>query len=236
MPTVIKNQNAVDQGAVFNLADIAIEGRAIIEAARKKAAGIVAEAEASADAIREQARAAGHAEGLAAGTEQGKAEGREQAARTFDEQFARIGRALAEATDLVNNRKGRMLAEARQDMVALALAVAEKVVRCRLAADTDACRRTAEAAVELAGRATRLRLHVSPEDLQTLQEFAPKLAEGLTADGEVQVTADPEIERGGCRLIAWRDNGQAAEIDARIQTQLDRIAAEMLGKQDAVNE
>ncbi|MCG3180673.1 MAG: hypothetical protein BIFFINMI_03036 [Phycisphaerae bacterium] len=231
MSGVIKNSETA-RATPFNFGDIAIEARSIIAAARQRAEALVADAQANADAIREQARSAGHAEGHAAGREEGLKVGRDEAQRRFDAEFARSGRMLAEAMEMLNERKGQMLAEARQDLVALALTAAEKVVRTRLAADPGACRRTVDAAVELTGHTSRLSIRVSPGDLATIQEFAPNLADRLTGEGEVQVVADESIEPGGCRVTAWRESGQSSEVDATIQTQLTRIAAELLGTRE----
>jgi len=229
--SVIKDLEVTRRAGPFNLADIALEAKGIITRAERQAEQIIADARVGAEEIRNQARQTGHQEGLAAGQEEGRNVARDQAARQFDQQIARTGRALAEAVEQLAARKAKMLAEARQDLVALALAAAEKVVRSHLAVDPDAARRTVEAAVELAGRASRLSIRVHPNDLEAVQAFAPQLAARLTEQAEVQVAGDEAIESGGCRLVAWRETGQASEIDAEIQTQLTRLTAELLGQE-----
>jgi flagellar assembly protein FliH len=230
MPIVKPNPSVRTE--VFSLGDIAVEAKAILAHAQRRAEQVVAQAAAEGDALRAAARQDGYQAGLAAGQEEGHKAGREQAVTKFDQQFARVARTLAEAVEQLDARKGRMLAEARHDLVALALAAAEKIVRRAMRADPSACVKTVETAVELAGRASRLSVRVHPADLELVQSFAAATAARLTGGAEVQVIADPAIESGGCRVTAWRESGQASEIDATIQTQLDRLAGELLGKAD----
>jgi flagellar assembly protein FliH len=228
MPVI--KQPEIGRAGVFSLGDIAVEAKGIVDRARGQAEQIVVAARAEADRLRAEARRQGHDEGVAAGTEQGRAAGRDEAIKKFEVQLARAGRTLGEALEQLNGRKGRMLAEARQDLVALSLAVAEKVVRREVRGDSSACQRTVEAAVELAGRASRLSLRVNPADVELIQSFAPQLAARLTDAAEVAVVADETVESGGCRLTAWRETGQAGEVDATLATQLDRLTKELLGE------
>jgi flagellar assembly protein FliH len=229
MSTLIKQSAGAYSGVPFNLADIALEAKSILRRAQQQAQQIVSEATKQAGEIREQARAEGHEQGMVAGREEGAELGRQDAAKQFDQQIARTGRMLGESIEQLEQRRGRMLAEARRDLVQLAMLVAEKVVRRHLSADPDAVIRAVEAAVELAGQASRLIIRVNPQDLQTAQEFAPQLADRLSGGHEVQVTGDEQIEAGGARIAAWHETAQGSEIDARIQTQIDRIASELLG-------
>jgi flagellar assembly protein FliH len=225
---VIKQPETV-RAEVFSLGDIALEAKGIVELARRQAEQILAGARVEADRLAAEARRQGHDEGVAAGTEQGRSAGRDESIKKFDAHIARVGRTLGEAVEQLNGRKGRMLAEARQDLVALALAVAEKVVRRHIRGDAATCQRTVEAAVELAGRASRLSVRVNPSDLELIRVFAPQLAARLTDAAEVAVVADDTIESGGCHLTAWRETGQAGEVDATLATQLDRLVEELLG-------
>ncbi|MDD4890865.1 MAG: FliH/SctL family protein [Phycisphaerae bacterium] len=216
----------------FNFGDIAVEARAIITRAERQAEGVLAQANVDRDRIVAEARAAGYAEGLAAGQEEGRKAARDEAIKKFEQQIGRVGKAFGEAIEQLAACRGRMLAEARQDLVALALSAAEKIVRQQLAADPSAGLRIVEAAVELAGQASRLLVQVNPSDLETVQSFAPQLAARLTGSAEVKVVGDAAVESGGCRLTAWRETGQASDVDATIQTQLTRLANELLGKGD----
>lgn len=211
----------------FSLADIALEGRAIIARAERQAGEIIAAAQAQAAAIGEQSRA----DGFQAGFKEGHAAGRDDAVKKCEQQLARAGRSLAEAVEQFAANRARMQAEARNDLVRLALAAGEKILRREITADPTVCLRTVEAAVELAGRASRLSIRVNPSDLELVQSVAPQLAARLTGQADVQVVADEGIEPGGCRLAAWRQTGQAGEIDATIATQLDRLADELLGEE-----
>ena len=55
----------------------------------------------------------------------------------------------------------------------------------------------------------------------------PELLSKLRSIEEVELTEDEEISPGGCVLRFG-----SGQIDARIETQLDRIAEELLGQKD----
>lgn len=102
-----------------------------------------------------------------------------------------------------------------EEVVALALAVAAKVLAVAVE-DPRAVRETARRALRLAGGSERLRLRCHPEDEAALRAGA------LQEDGAaapVLIVPDPAVGRGGALLET-----DAGAVDARIETQLGRLA------------
>jgi len=52
---------------------------------------------------------------------------------------------------------------------------------------------------------------------------APRIVESLTACADSILISDPQLARGGCRIQTVH-----GEIDARVETMLERLAEELL--------
>lgn len=160
---------------------------------------------------------AGQALGYQAGFDQGHAQGFEKGRQQALSEAAR----LAGLADAFKAALGGVEAELSETLAALALDIAQQVVRQHIAHDPVAlvaCARevlTAEPALIGAPQ-----LVVNPADLPVVEAY---LKEELEALGW-QVRTDPAIERGGCRAQA-----ASGEIDANIGTRWERVAA-ALGK------
>ncbi|HVE06642.1 MAG TPA: flagellar assembly protein FliH [Paraburkholderia sp.] len=152
---------------------------------------------------------AGYEQGHAKGLEQGRAEARKEAARV-----AAIG-------DTFTGALGAAQSEVSEVLVALALDIAQQVVRQHVQHDPTAllaaAREVIAAEPALCGAP---QLIVSPADLPVVEAY---LMDELRARGW-NVRTDPAIERGGCRAHA-----ATGEVDATIGSRWERVAA-ALGK------
>jgi flagellar assembly protein FliH len=155
---------------------------------------------------------AGYEQGHAKGLEQGRAEARKEAARV-----AAIGDAFTGAL-------GAAQSEVSEALVALALDIAQQVVRQHVQHDPTAllaaAREVIAAEPALSGAP---QLVVSPADLPVVEAY---LMDELRTRGW-NVRTDPAIERGGCRAHA-----ATGEVDATIGSRWERVAA-ALGKVSA---
>ncbi|ANN66827.1 flagellar assembly protein FliH [Bordetella bronchialis] len=189
--------------------------------------------------VREEARRAGHAQGLAEGRSEGYdlgvAEGR---ARGY-EQGLEEGRKAGHAAGLIDAREQgaeeatrlRAIAEATasslaqleektgQALLTLALDIARQVVRVTVAQQPEALLAAVREVLHMnptAGAPLRLWLH--PLDLELVRLH---LAEELKT-GPWRVLADESITRGGCRAET-----SLGEIDATLETRWRRVAASL---------
>jgi type III secretion protein L len=166
------------------------EARRLVEGAQARARDIVEEAQQEAADLRSRAREEGWAEGLA-----------EWQARILD----------------VAGEARRAVEGARPQLVALALRVAEKILRHRLDEQPDAIVPMVEEALEAARgyRGGHLVVRVNPADAPALEGFRQRL---LDRDGRwksLEIAAVEGMARGGCRIET--DFGT---IDASVETQL----------------
>ncbi|WJF90468.1 flagellar assembly protein FliH [Paraburkholderia bonniea] len=160
---------------------------------------------------------AGQAQGYQAGFEQGQAQGYEQGMAAARAEAAQLT-ALAQT---FNDALGHLQNEVAQTLCALALDIAQQVVRQHVQHDPTAllaaAREVLAAEPALSGAP---HLVVNPAELPVIESYL--LGELQTRGWSVRT--DPTVERGGCRASAT-----SGEVDAGIGTRWERVAA-ALGK------
>ncbi len=152
-------------------------------------------------------------EGYARGREEGRAAGREEVAARAARLDALLG-TLARPFEELDE-------QVEQELVRLALAIAQQLVRREVKADPGqivAIVRDALAALPVSARGVRLHLH--PEDAQLVREV---LSLG-DAQRPWQIVEDPVLARGGCRVVS-----ESSHIDASLEARLAALAAAVLG-------
>jgi flagellar assembly protein FliH len=220
-----------ESAIVMDLSDLEREAAGIVGRAREEAARIMAEGKAAAQretaAIREQARAAGHQEGFEAGMAQGRQQGHDEALAAVTQQLQDLTSRWSQTLDLLHQHMPEHVADARMDLVALAIAIAHRVTHQQAKANPQVAAAVVEEALRTAGAARRVALSVNPGEADVLAEYLPDLLSKLRSIEEVELTEDEGVSPGGC-VVRFG----AGQIDARIETQLDRIADELLGQKD----
>lgn len=207
---------------VLDLADLRRQGEKIIQTAREQARALLENAEREKQVRLNGARVQGFEAGRKEGYERGLAEGRERgqadAVRELGEQLARLSASWQSALDQFERDRADMLDEARADVVELAVAIAQRVTRRAIRFDPQTVRGPLEAALEQVMRASRLVIHVHPDDLRLTQSCLPELAARFSACEHAEVIPDPTLERGGCVIRT-----PSGHIDASVDGQLERI-------------
>ena len=192
-----------------------LEGRQL-QSARQRAAAVVQRARQEAEELRRQARQEGFEEGLRQGLHEGRARGEQlvrQEARQILEQ-------LQQAAEQAGRWRLEALRDAEGDMVEIALAAAEKVVRQRIEQSAEVTRevlRCLLAMEALAAASGRVVVRVHPREWQWL---AGQGAGELRAEGPLAIewVADPALTPGGC--VVESDVGI---FDASLETRLAAI-------------
>lgn len=153
----------------------------------------------------------------AEGFERGRREGLEAARAQMCEAVARL--------DLVMQALCRPLeevdAQVEQELLALSLALARQLVRRELKADPAhvvGVVRDALLALPVAARDVKVHLH--PDDARLVLEHLPALGH----ERAWTIVEDPMLTRGGARVATT-----ASHVDARLETRLGALAAELLG-------
>ncbi len=191
------------------------QARAMIEAGRRKAAQLTQGAE---ERGYETGQKRGYEDGYAAGVEQGAQQARAEAS----EQFADLARGWEEALAQFERARGDMLADAREDVLRLALRLAERIVHAAVKFTPDCAAQQAAKAVDQIAEASRLRLLVHPGDEPLVRELLPALRQRAHDGAVLVLEASEQVPRGGCAL----HHGQGV-IDATVEKQLARIMEQL---------
>ncbi|MBN2583400.1 MAG: hypothetical protein JXL80_10045 [Planctomycetes bacterium] len=221
----------VIQGPVpLNLRDVEQLAGEAVERARAKAREILTEAVARAKEMEQVASArgekAGYDAGFAKGHEAGKAEALAAETRRIQKETATLNETLLEVLRGIEGHRNDLLAEAKQDLLLLSLTMAERICRLKLSGGDEHVRPLLEEVIEHTGTQGRMIVRINPQDAEAAEKFLGGLHAALTADGvsPIKVLADEGVTRGGC--VAERVNGK---VDAQLETQINRIAAELIG-------
>jgi flagellar assembly protein FliH len=130
-----------------------------------------------------------------------------------------VGR-LVSTIESVIALRGQVLRKAEHDLVKLALAMAERVLRRQVEAERDLLVVMARAAIDRLGENVTATIHLNPEDYAAATD-----GRAPTDDtSNVQVVADPQVPPGGCLV-----RSPFGVIDAGLDTQVRELSEAMLG-------
>jgi flagellar assembly protein FliH len=212
----------------FNLNDIQARCDEHVERVREQTRRMIVDAHAEAQLIAERAWAAGHTEGRAAGHQQAE---REVAGRIAAEAEKRTRAAVASAVPAVRAAAQSLAAERERWLgewetvgVRLAVAVAERILRTEFEARPERVTEIVRQALQMAVGEPDIRLHLHPDDAALIADRADEILPALAPAGRPAIVPDENVSRGGCVVRTVH-----GEIDARLETQLARIADELLG-------
>jgi flagellar assembly protein FliH len=177
-----------------------------LEQAALKARKLVAAAEAEADRVRDEARAAGHAEGLALGRSEALAEMTPSVA------------AAASALEAVRALEADYTERVEQAAVELALEIAERVVAGTIVVSPERLLDVVRGALRTIIERERVTLLVHPDDLDLMRSAVADVAGSLGGIEHVEVQEERRVGRGGAIVRT-----ALGEVDARIETKLERI-------------
>ncbi|MHC4991292.1 MAG: FliH/SctL family protein [Planctomycetota bacterium] len=209
----------MENAVVLDLGDLAGQARRIVDQARLEADRIIEEARNQAQRLEREAEAEAERRGHEQGLEQGRRAGREEVLATLRPQLEQLSRSWSEALDDWGHRRHEMMIEAQEDVVVFALEVARKVVHRMIETDGGRAATQVASALELLGHPSGAEVRVHPDDRPLVEEALPGLLGQIDRARDVRLRDDPTITRGGCVV---RTAG--GEVDATIETQLDRIA------------
>jgi len=215
---------------VFRLGDIEAEASRILAEARAEARSLVSAVERRSGDLAKQAWRKGQQEGYQQGLADGRKDGREQALVEAREEFKQrqesLISTLAEVVKELDLRKRRLLSQAHKDLVSLAVSIARKVIRSVAEASPAVAEENVREAVRLTGSASDVVVRVHPEEREFLELLVGEIAEQFGQSKHVRLVADESVNRGGCVIQT-----EAGEVDGRIETQVSRIAEELLGSE-----
>lgn len=187
----------------------AVSEHTSIRAAEHEAEAILLSAREVAQQIEREA----HREGLA--------HGQQEAMDKLRHRVEPLEALLREACRQVTAARQAIITNAEGELIDLAIAVAERVLRSELGARREAALPIVRAALEAVGSRKVMAVRVNPGDYELLVEHRGELLGVLES---ARLISDPAIASGGC--VVEVDSGL---IDARLESQLQE-AARLLGR------
>ena len=145
---------------------------------------------------------------------QGHQDGVEAARQGAEAQVHPVVERLARSIDEITGLRQRLRREAEEDVVALAIAIARRVLHRQLTMDPEALLGLAKAAMEKIDIRELHRVRMHPQSAPLLEQHLEKI--GLPR--RVEVVADPGLEPGAVLLETGR-----GVLDASVETQLVEI-------------
>jgi flagellar assembly protein FliH len=227
---VLKADQARDlgsRGVAFNFEDLRHQAEAQVAAARAEAAALIEQARRDAELLKQklnaEARDAGRQEGLQDAAVQIEKLAQQLADERFAEQLRTTLPALSQAAQALRDERDRWLLRWDRAAIELGIAIAGKLVRSHLAIRPELASHMIAEALQLAIGQPQLRVHLHPQDRARLGDRAEQVVEALTACATPELVDDPALAPGECRIET-----RHGEIDARLDTMLQRIAEELL--------
>ncbi len=179
---------------------------------RDAAERLLAQAIAEGEQIREQAHAEGYAQGRAQGHQDGLA------------QSTAAALAMGESLRELHELRGQMADELERDSVELALALAAKILAGALQAQPERVVDVVRGALRRVADRRQIVVLVDPEDLEVVSGAVGELQAQAGGIELCDVQADRRVGRGGAVVRTAE-----GEIDATVETQLQRARELMLG-------
>ena len=180
---------------------------------------------------KKQAFEEGYQEGFIRGREEGFEEGKkaglqkalEEAGPKLDETI----RVLQSVASELHSRQGALLRDAERDVLRLALAIAEKVVKHEIRNVPEVVLRNVKKALEIVAQRTGAIIEVNPDDIKLVEEHAPQIASIFREGETIKFMPNPSVQRGGCVV---RAGGCGADL--QIDTQLELMEQALLGQEE----
>ncbi len=227
---VLKSDSLAEllQAGQFNYEDLQRRCEVYLESVRQQARQMLLDAEAEVETIRQQAREAGKREGHATGLQQAENElaqrVQQQAGQLLQQRVSGVLGGLKQATAQIEQERQQVLARWEQRALQLSLAIAEKLIHQQLDAHPELLAKRVEDILQLALGGSRTVVRLPAADLERVGPQLQELLELTRHQAGVELIQDDRLSTGDC--IVETDQGR---IDARIETQLNRIVQELFG-------
>jgi len=165
-----------------------------------------------AEALEREAYARGYADGQHVGEV--------AAAQRIEEMASQVATAISELAAV----RGALMRRSERDLVRLAVAMAERVLRRAVDVDRELLAVMARVAIDRLGESAAATIHLNPIDHDLIvSRHTPDLGKS------VELVADPAVARGGCLV-----RSTYGTIDTGIDSQVRELSRALLG--DAVED
>ena len=224
---VIKADQVPLQLATFSMADIERQAKSILVAARLRADRLLIAAQQEAEEMKRKIFAEtlveGRKDGFAKGLEEGRKQGRDEALNEQRQQLASVVNALTEGVQALDAARLQLESDAREAVVRLAIAIAERVTKRMGALDPKVAIANVEEALRLVVHSADVRIAIHPTQKAALADVLPRIQSQWPDLKHVELIEDPTLTPGGCRVFSG-----TGQIDGDLNLQLQKIAEDLV--------
>jgi len=210
---LLEVRNVTEEGGDADEERVAGKMRELLDNAGREAGEIVRKARAEAEEIARETRRAGYEEGYR---------------DAFDKAGEEAESLRAEARDVLRQAERiyrEKLGSLKDDIISLALDIAEKIVAAQLSLDREMVLNIAAEALRMVSDRERVTLFVHPSEGELFRSRKGDLEKVMTDRAVIQVVADPAVSPGGC-LVDTEQGTVDASLDARWKNLLDAVYAQ----------
>ncbi|MAG92999.1 MAG: hypothetical protein CMJ48_04545 [Planctomycetaceae bacterium] len=212
---------------VFNFEDLKKRCEDHVDQTRARARQLLIDAQQEAAEMHARVLAAARAEGLQIGMAEANETIERRAAEVADcvasKKLDSILPAMQEASNQMVAERDRWLARSEAVAIRLSGAIANRLVGRTIEINPEIGTAMIAQALQLAAGTPHLTLRLNPRDIELLGGLADDVVRSMATCGEAELIADEDIECGGCLIET-----QTGQIDARLETMLDRICDELI--------
>jgi len=224
---LIKSLQAPTTTAAFSMRDVEAHAIAVMDRAKKQAETLIRNAERDGEQLRSQRFEIGFSEGKLAGFEAGIEDGRKQgydaAMAAQSAKLESLVEALTGAATQLDASRRKLESETVYDVVRLAIAIGRRVTKRLGDVEPEVARANVAEALKMVINASAVKVALNPSQLSLLEQDLPALRAMFPTIQSLELVGDASLAPGGCRLIAG-----SGIVDADLDTQLDRVVADLL--------
>ena len=196
-----------------------LQAELILKRAREEAEELLANARAAAKAEQEEIRMGARDEGYREGYAQGIGKAMEDAQRDKEAVAARMEKEVQAFLEKADMAREEVLLQARDELLDLCIAVAEKVVRVSLKSSSEVIVRMIQTATERLKRQEWVHIYISGCDTKGVAQISPALTTALGALSQHVKIIPMGDDEGGTCIVETPDG----IVDASVSTQMSNI-------------
>ncbi len=227
---VIKADSLTDMLAAdqFNYEDLKARCEQYLESVREQTRQMLVQAQEEVNQIKKQAGEQGRQEGIAQGLKEAEKQNNQavqkKAQQIVQKKIQNVVPLLQQASQQLEHEKQACLSRWESQAIELVIAITEKVIHRSLNQTPEIVKERIEEVLKLTVGNSQITIRIAEEDMETLEEFQETVIGTLSQHANVKLIGDTNFTSGD--VVVTTEHGV---VDARIKTQLERIADELLG-------
>lgn len=207
------------------------DGDQIRAQAQQQAQAVLEQARLQGDEAKKEAFASGYSSGEESGFKKGYEDGYGKGKALAMDEAAQGISMLNRVIEELESFRSQILYESKQDIVKMALTVAEKVLHKEIMTDPNTVVSVVKNAISKVGFKRKFTVHVNPLDVEVLKAAGSSIAAAVDSMESLKFKADPKVEAGGC-IVHTESGAVDAQVDRQFQEIKENVLSAMQSEED----